>query len=129
MYYISFERCSYSTSAHVNYIKIHAQMIEILQVKDLSFYIHCCHCFLTAFLCSLIKYLCYLTHKSYKMVDNTSKTSLIRHLQKNISLMKINIIILVLRTHIILLSSFVIYFFLYLSFGKFSYCILSGAMI
>ena len=46
------------------------------------------------------------------MVDNKSKTSLIRQIQKkNISLMKINNIILVLRTRIILLSSFVIYFF------------------
>ena len=47
-----------------------------------------------------------------KMVDNKSKTSLIRHTQKNITLMKINNIILVLGTHIILLSSFVIYFYL-----------------
>ena len=37
MYTISLERCSYSTSAHVNYTKIHAEMIEILQVKDRSF--------------------------------------------------------------------------------------------
>ena len=38
---------------------------------------------------------------------------------KNISLMKINNIILLLRTGVILSSSFVIYFFLYMSFGKF----------
>ena len=34
MYNISLERWSYSASAHVHYIKIHAEMIEILQVKD-----------------------------------------------------------------------------------------------
>ena len=33
MYNISLERCSYSASAHVNYIKIHAKIIKILQVK------------------------------------------------------------------------------------------------
>ena len=45
------------------------------------------------------------------MVDNESKTSLITDIyRKNISLMKINNIILVLHTCIILLSSFVIYF-------------------
>ena len=44
------------------------------------------------------------------MVDNKSKTSLIGHMRKNISLMKINNIIMLLRTCIIL-SSFVIYFF------------------
>ena len=80
MYNISLERYCYSTSAHVNYIKIHAEMkcklkIEITYSKD-------CLCFLTAFSHSLIKYSCYLTHKSYKMVDNKSKTSLIRHIQK-----------------------------------------------
>ena len=43
-----------------------------------------------------------LTHKSYKMVDTKSKTSLIRHIQKNyISPMEINNIILLLRTHYI----------------------------
>ena len=45
------------------------------------------------------------------MVDYKSKKSLIRHIQKNISLMKINNIIPVLRTGIIFLFSFVIYFF------------------
>ena len=30
----------------------------------------------------LIKYSCYVTHKSYKMVDNKSKTPLIRHIQE-----------------------------------------------
>ena len=39
-----------------------------------------------------------LTHKSYRMADNKSKTSLIRHIQKNISFIKINNIILVLHT-------------------------------
>ena len=34
MYNISLERCSYSASTRVNYIKIHAAIIEILQVKD-----------------------------------------------------------------------------------------------
>ena len=42
--------------------------------------------------------------------------------RKNISLMKINNIILVLHNHIILLSLFLIYFFLYMSFKKFFYC-------
>ena len=48
-YYISLESCSYSASAHVNYIKIYSEIMEILQVKDWSFYIHCCLCFLIAF--------------------------------------------------------------------------------
>ena len=43
--------------------------------------------------------------------------------RKNISLKKINNIILMLRTCIILLSSFMIYFFLYMSLGTFSYFI------
>ena len=56
------------------------------------------------------------------MVDNISKMSLIRYIQKNISLMKIYDIILVLHTGIILLSSFVIYFFcIIMSLGKFFY--------
>ena len=38
--------------------------------------------FLTAFSHSFIKYSCYLIHKSYKMVYNKSKTSLIRHIQE-----------------------------------------------
>ena len=48
------------------------------------------------------------------MVDNKSKTSLIRHIQKKISLMKINNIILV-----ICISSFVIYFFCICHLGSF----------
>ena len=43
------------------------------------------------------------------------------------SVVKVNNIILVLRTFIILLSSFVI-FFLYIFFGKFSYCILKSLL-
>ena len=39
MYTKSLERYSYSASAHVNYIKIHAEMIEVFQIKDCSFYI------------------------------------------------------------------------------------------
>ena len=54
------------------------------------------------------------------MVDNKSKTSIIGHIQKNISLMKINNIILVLCTCIILLSSFVIYCFCICYLGSFS---------
>ena len=42
MYYISLDRSSYSTSAHICYIKIHAEMTEIWQVKDCSCYIHWC---------------------------------------------------------------------------------------
>ena len=53
------------------------------------------------------------------MVDNKSKTSLIRLIQKNISLMKINNIILMLRTCIILSSSFVTYFFCKFHSGSF----------
>ena len=34
MYYISLEGSSYSTSAHVCYIEIHAEMTEILDVND-----------------------------------------------------------------------------------------------
>ena len=44
-------------------------------------------------------------------MEDKSKTSLIRHVQKILSLMKINNIILVLSTHLILLSSFMIDFF------------------
>ena len=33
---------SYSAYTHVCYIKIHAEMTEILQVKDCSCYIHWC---------------------------------------------------------------------------------------
>ena len=50
--YISLERLYYSTSAHVCCIKIHAEMTEILQVKDSSFYIHWWPCFLTCFFTS-----------------------------------------------------------------------------
>ena len=117
MYYISLERSFYSASACVCCIKIqNAEIKALLQVKDWSFYIQCCLCFLTAFSHFLIKYSCYLTHKSYKMVDNKSKTSLIRHIQKNISPMKIFICDV---------------FFLYMSFGKFSYykCLFKGAII
>ena len=81
MYNISLERCSYSASAHVDYIKIYSEIMEILQVKD-CFYIHCGYWSLIVFSYSLIKDSCYLTHKSYKMVDNKSKTPLIRHIQK-----------------------------------------------
>ena len=35
-------RPSYSASTHICYIKIHAEMTEILQVKDCSCYIHWC---------------------------------------------------------------------------------------
>ena len=120
MYYISLEKLLYSTSARVSCITIDAEIKELLQVKDWDFYIHCCLCFLTAFSHSLFKYSCYLTHISYKMVDNKStKTSLFRHTQKHISLMKINNITLVLRTCIILLSSLVIFFFLLCHSGSF----------
>ena len=71
--YVSLDRSFYSTSARVCSIKINA---------EIKSYIHCCLCFLTAFSNSLIKYSCYLTHKSYKMVDNKSKASLIRQIQK-----------------------------------------------
>ena len=54
------------------------------------------------------------------MVDNKSKTCLIRHLQKNKSLMKINNIILMLRTRIILSSLFVLYFYCICHSGSFS---------
>ena len=54
------------------------------------------------------------------MVNNKSETSLIRHIQKKyITLMKIKNIILMLRTHIILLSSFMIYFFCICHSGSF----------
>ena len=53
------------------------------------------------------------------MVDIKSKTFLIRHIQKNISLMKINNIKPVLRTGIILLSSFVIFRFCICHSGSF----------
>ena len=58
------------------------------------------------------------------MVDNKGKTSLIRCIQKCILLMKMNNIILILDTRIILSFSFMIYFFPHESFGKFSYCIM-----
>ena len=45
------------------------------------------------------------TCKSYQMVDNiVSKTALIRHIQKNILLMKITNMILVLRTCVMLIT-------------------------
>ena len=50
MYYISLER-----SSHACYLKIHAEIKELLQFNDWSFYSHCCMCFLTAFSHSLIK--------------------------------------------------------------------------
>ena len=37
MYYMSLERLFYSASAHVCCIKIHAEIKELLQVKDLKF--------------------------------------------------------------------------------------------
>ena len=119
MYNISLERCYSSASAHVCCINIHAEMTEILQGKDWSFIFSVAHSFWQSVSRFLIKYSYYLTHKSHKMVDNKSKTSLIRHIQKNISLTKINNIILVLRTRIILLSSFVIYFFCICHSGRF----------
>ena len=82
MYNISLERSFYSASDRVSCIKIHAEMKALLQVKVLSFYIHWCVWFLTAYSHSLIKYSYYFTHKSYKMVDNKSKTPLIRHIRK-----------------------------------------------
>ena len=80
MYNISLERSFHSDSDRVSCIKIHAEMKALLQVKVLTFYIHWCLWFLTAYSHSLIKYLYYFTHKSYKMVDNKSKTPLIRHI-------------------------------------------------
>ena len=74
IYNISLERCYCSASADVCCIKIHAEMTEILQVKDWSFYIQCCSCFSKPFSRPVIKYSNYLTHKSHKMVDNKSKT-------------------------------------------------------
>ena len=44
-YLISLERLSYSASAYVCYIKIHAEMTEILQVKDCSFIFTCAYAF------------------------------------------------------------------------------------
>ena len=78
-----------------------------------------------AFSDSLIKYSCYLTLKSYKMVDNKSKTSLIGHIQKKYithedlqyntcAAHSFNIIVIFICDK----------FFLYMSFGKFSYCII-----
>ena len=80
MYYISLERCSYGTSAHVNYIKIHAEMFEILQLKIKVLKLPLL--FDSFFSRSLIKYSSYLTHISYKIGDNKSRTSHIRHTQK-----------------------------------------------
>ena len=77
-------RLSYSTSAHVYHKKIHAEMTEVLQVKDYSFIFTDAHAFLHAFSHPLIKYSYNLTNKSYKMVDNKSTTSLITHTQKKI---------------------------------------------
>ena len=82
MYNISLERSFYSASDCVSCIKIHAEIKALLQVKVLSFYIHWCLWFLTACSHSLIEYSYYFTHKSYKMVDNKSKTPLIRHIQQ-----------------------------------------------
>ena len=63
----------------------------------------------------------YFTHKIQKMVDNKNKMSLISHFHKNISLMKINNVILVLRTRT---SSFPIYFSVYVIWEVFLlYCI------
>ena len=72
---------------------------------------------MTAFFHILPVILICSTHTSYQMVDNKSETSLIRHIEKNISLMKINNVIFILRIRIILSSSFVIIFFC-MSFGK-----------
>ena len=44
-------------------------------------------------------------------------------LSTNSNSLEMIFVILMLRTHIVLLSSFVTYFFLYMLFGKFSYCI------
>ena len=60
-----------------------------------------------------------LAHRSYKMLDNKSKTSLIRHVQKNYITHEVNSVILILRTCIILLSSFMVYIFLYILWGSF----------
>ena len=61
-----------------------APVLWIMSLKN-SFYsasAHVCCWFLTAFLHSFITYQCYLTHKSFKMVDNKSKTSIFGHIQK-----------------------------------------------
>ena len=76
------------------------------------------HVFGERFSQNLIK--SYFTHKSHKLVDNKSKTSLFSDIQQNILLMKINNILLMLHTRIILLSSFMMHFFLEKSFRKFS---------
>ena len=121
MYNISLERSFYSASDRVSCIKIHPEIKALLQVKVLSFYIHWCLWFLTAYSHSLIKYSYYFTHKSYKMVDNKSKTPLIRHIQKKYithedkqyntrAAHSYNIVIFIRDI-----------FFLYMSFGKFSY--------
>ena len=60
------------------------------------------------------------------MVDNKSKTSFIRHIQKKISLMKINNIILVLRSGIIIISSFMIYFFCICHTGSFAIVVIAS---
>ena len=87
-------------------------MAEKSYVKDFGFCIHWCLCIYDKLfhILSLNMYL-FRSYKSYKMVDNKSKTSLIGHIQENILLMKINNIIPVLHTRVKLLSSFVKYFF------------------
>ena len=121
MYNISLERCYSSASADVCCINIHAEMTEILQGKDWSFIFSVAHSFWQSVSRFLIKYSYYLTHKSHKMVDNKSKTPLIRHIQKKY----ITHEDLQYNTRATHSYNIVIFirdiFFLYMSFGTFSY--------
>ena len=81
MLYISLERYFYSTSARIYRIKIYAEITEKSQVVFSSLVsLHVQQPFFTFSFQIWI----YLTFESDKMVDNKSKTSLVRHIQQKI---------------------------------------------
>ena len=119
MYNISLERCYSSASAHVCCINIHAEMTEILQGKDWSFIFSVAHSFWqSVHVFSLNIHIIWPINRTKWWIIKVKHPSSDIY-RKNISLMKINNIILVLRTRIILLSSFVIYFFCKCHSGRF----------
>ena len=74
--------CFCSDSAEFCFIKIHAEMAEKSQVKNSNIYFDMSIWVRDSRFCILSLILIYCTHKSFTVVENKSKTSLIRHIQK-----------------------------------------------
>ena len=94
-YYISLEMYFQCYSGLLCCIKIHAEMAKTSQVKDSGFILTSAPVKKKIFFKFYVLILIYLGHKTYKLVDNKNKLSIIRHK----------------HTHIVLLFSFLFYFF------------------